>query len=72
MFSETVRVAGHELRVESGDIARQADGAIILSTGDTTLFAVVTAEIPSKWNMEGGSLLPEPGEEDEWLARHGA
>jgi len=33
---------------------------------------VVTADVPSKWNMEGGELLPEPGEEAEWLARHGA
>ena len=39
---------------------------------DPAEVAVVTAEIPSKWNMEGGALLPEPGEEDEWLARHGA
>ncbi len=31
---------------------------------------VVTVDIPSKWNMEGGELLPEPGEEEEWLARH--
>ena len=31
---------------------------------------VVTVDVPSKWNMEGGSLLPEPGEEAEWLARH--
>ena len=32
---------------------------------------VVTADVPSKWNMEGGELLPEPGEEAEWLERHG-
>jgi len=32
--------------------------------------AVVTADIPSRWNMEGGELLPEPGEEAEWLTRH--
>ena len=31
---------------------------------------VVTVDIPSKWNMEGGELLPEPGEEAEWLERH--
>jgi phenylpyruvate tautomerase PptA (4-oxalocrotonate tautomerase family) len=31
---------------------------------------VATADVPSKWNMEGGELLPEPGEEAEWLARH--
>ena len=31
---------------------------------------VTTVDIPSKWNMEGGSLLPEPGEEAAWLERH--
>ena len=31
---------------------------------------VATVDVPSKWNMEGGELLPEPGEEAEWLARH--
>ena len=31
---------------------------------------VATIDVPSKWNMEGGELLPEPGEEAEWLARH--
>ncbi len=31
---------------------------------------VVTVDVPAKWNMEGGELLPEPGEEAEWLARH--
>ena len=31
---------------------------------------VVTVDIPSRWNMEGGELLPEPGEEEAWLARH--
>ena len=31
---------------------------------------VVTVDVPSKWNMEGGELLPEPGDEAEWLERH--
>lgn len=32
---------------------------------------VVTVDVPSHWVMEGGELLPEPGEEAAWLARHG-
>ena len=32
--------------------------------------AVALVDVPSKWNMEGGELLPEPGEEAEWLERH--
>ena len=33
---------------------------------------VATVDVPSKWIMEGGDLLPEPGEEAAWLERHGA
>lgn len=28
-------------------------------------------EIPASWVMEGGVILPEPGEEAEWLEKHG-
>ena len=31
---------------------------------------VVTADVPARWIMEGGDILPEPGEEAAWLARH--
>jgi phenylpyruvate tautomerase PptA (4-oxalocrotonate tautomerase family) len=34
--------------------------------------AVTTRDTPAKWIMEGGELLPEPGEEEAWLARHPA
>jgi phenylpyruvate tautomerase PptA (4-oxalocrotonate tautomerase family) len=34
--------------------------------------AVATVDVPSKWIMEGGELLPEPGEEAAWLERHGS
>lgn len=27
-------------------------------------------EVPASWVMEGGVILPEPGEEAEWLAQH--
>lgn len=33
---------------------------------------MATRDIPAKWVMEGGDLLPEPGEEAEWLAAHDA
>ena len=29
-----------------------------------------TTDTPSSWVMEGGELLPEPGEEEAWLAKH--
>jgi phenylpyruvate tautomerase PptA (4-oxalocrotonate tautomerase family) len=31
---------------------------------------VATADVPASWIMEGGELLPEPGEEAAWLERH--
>ena len=31
---------------------------------------MATQDIPAKWVMEGGDLLPEPGEEDAWLKLH--
>lgn len=37
---------------------------------DPAEVGVVTVDVPSHWIMEGGELLPEPGEEEAWLARH--
>ena len=31
---------------------------------------MATQDIPAKWVMEGGDLLPEPGEEEAWLRAH--
>lgn len=28
-------------------------------------------DVPASWVMEGGEVLPEPGEEAAWQARHG-
>lgn len=33
--------------------------------------AVDTADIPASWVMEGGDVIPEPGEEAEWLRAPG-
>lgn len=32
----------------------------------------ITSDTPASWVMEGGDLLPEPGDETEWLAAHEA
>lgn len=32
--------------------------------------AVELIGFPASWGMERGEILPEPGEEDEWLARN--
>ena len=31
----------------------------------------VISEAPGSWTMEAGRILPDPGEEAEWLSRHG-
>ena len=33
---------------------------------------VFTTDTPASWVMEGGDVLPEPGEEEAWLAAHDA
>lgn len=31
---------------------------------------VVTVDVPARWVMEGGDILPEPGDEQAWIAKH--
>ena len=38
---------------------------------DSNEITVMTVDLPARWVMEGGALLPEPGEEEAWLAEHG-
>ena len=38
--------------------------------GDT--LQTFTTDTPASWVMEGGDVLPEPGEEEAWLAAHEA
>jgi len=44
-------------------IAKALDGAV-------EEIQVVTVDVPARWVMEGGEVLPEPGEEEAWLAKH--
>jgi hypothetical protein len=37
---------------------------------DAAQVGVVTRDVPAAWVMEGGAVMPEPGEEDAWLAAH--
>ena len=32
--------------------------------------AAITADTPASWVLEGGHIMPEPGEEAEWLKKH--
>lgn len=33
---------------------------------------MTTVDVPASWVMEGGAIMPEPGEEAEWMAKHHA
>ncbi len=41
--TKTIEWAGKELKLETGKIARQADGAVMVSYGDSSVFTAVTA-----------------------------
>jgi phenylpyruvate tautomerase PptA (4-oxalocrotonate tautomerase family) len=43
------------------DVAGLAAGEVV----------VATVDVPARWVMEGGAVMPEPGEEADWLAKHG-
>ena len=47
---------------------RRSVASILGRSEDQVL--VATADVPARWVMEGGEILPEPGEEEAWLARH--
>ena len=32
---------------------------------------MMTTDVPASWVLEGGEIMPEPGEEAEWLEKHG-
>lgn len=45
MQQETIELAGRPLTFETGEVARQATGAVLVSQGDTVLMACVAAEV---------------------------
>lgn len=37
---------------------------------DLDEIGMLTTDVPANWAFEGGEVMPEPGEEAEWLTRH--
>ena len=74
--AEGVVVAG-SIRAGRSDSLRAEMSAAIAEAVAKVLAVVPAAvrvqllEVPASWVMEGGGVMPEPGEEAEWLARHG-
>ena len=53
--------------VQEEQIPANRLGALEAGLGDIDM---ATQDIPASWVMEGGDLLPEPGEEEAWLRAH--
>lgn len=53
------------------ELRRQVARAVAEAAGvDAATVGVVTSDVPASWVMEGGALMPEPGDEEAWLAAH--
>lgn len=37
---------------------------------DLDAVGMMTTDVPASWAFEGGDVMPEPGEEAAWLAKH--
>ena len=37
---------------------------------DLDAIGMMTVDVPASWAFEGGDVMPEPGEEAAWLAKH--
>jgi len=48
VFSETVDLDGRELTLEMGKLARQADGSVVVSLGETSVLVTATAQRETK------------------------
>ena len=44
MIRKSIEIGGRTLTLETGKLARQADGAVLIQYGDTMVLATVTAE----------------------------
>ncbi|MCP5027717.1 MAG: DNA-binding protein [Actinomycetia bacterium] len=50
-------------------LVRRMTEAVAAETGlSLDQITMGTSETPASWIMEGGRVMPEPGEEDAWLA----
>lgn len=55
------------------EIISRMTGAVARIAGlDPSIVSMGTVDVPAKWAMEGGDIMPEPGEEDAWFAAHAA
>ena len=55
------------------DIMDQICDAVARRSGvSRDQISMTIGDVPASWAMEGGDIMPEPGEEAAWLAAHAA
>ena len=54
-ITKTIEIGGKTISIETGRLAKQADGAVVLRMGDTMILATVVANKDAK---EGVDFLP--------------
>ncbi len=47
-IKKTIEIGGKEISIETGKLAKQADGAVVLRMGDTMILATVVANKDAK------------------------
>ena len=63
--------AGRPAELKARMAAAIAEAVAKTIGGEPGCVRVHLLEVTASWVMEGGALLPEPGEEADWLAHHG-
>ena len=58
---------------QKAQIAKEMAASVCEHTGlEASGVHAFTTDTPASWVMEGGDVLPEPGEEEAWIAAHEA
>ena len=60
--------AGRDQSVTDSLVRRMTEAVATEADLPVDQVAMDTNETPASWIMEGGKVLPEPGEEDVWMA----
>lgn len=62
--------AGRTLKINDGIEEDMVNQMCELSGYNLKQIEFALFNVPASWIMEGGAILPEPGEEAEWLEKH--
>jgi phenylpyruvate tautomerase PptA (4-oxalocrotonate tautomerase family) len=60
--------AGRSREQKDRLVAEMRSAVATIAGIDGNAVLVATADIPARWVMEGGRVLPEPGDEEAWRA----